>query len=274
MKLTFSHKLKSLFRKPVIVAASISAMVLLSACATSPTGRNQLILYPSAQLDAMGQQAFSGLKSDLKISNKTVTNNLVQCIAQKITAQVPDTVFSGEWEVVVFDDPQVNAFALPGGKIGVYTGLLTVAENQHQIASVIGHEVGHVIAQHGNERLSNTAFAGITQQVAGQVLAANEVAQTPTIMRALGVGLQLGTLKYSRDHESEADVIGLDLMAKAGFKPQGAVELWKNMASQAGQRPPEFLSTHPAESTRIDNLNRNMAAANAIYEKARAANCS
>jgi len=251
----------------------LGAAAILAACATSPTGRNQILLFPDDQLDAMGQQAFTSMKEGLKISNRSVENDLVQCIAREITQHVPQSVFAGEWEVVVFDDPQVNAFALPGGKIGVYTGLLNVAKDQHQIASVIGHEVGHVIAKHGNERMSNAQVASGLQQAAGQILAANEVAQSQAIMQVLGVGSQFGILKYSRTHESEADVIGLDLMAKAGFNPRGAVALWENMAAQGGERPPEFMSTHPAESTRIDNLNSNMAAASKIYQSAPKANC-
>lgn len=266
--------MKAFFRSKVSKAIGlVCAATLVAACATSPTGRKQLILYPDAQLEAMGEQAFAGMKSGLTISNQRTENELVQCIAREITAQVPQSVFAGEWEVVIFADQQVNAFALPGGKIGVYTGLLNVAKNQDQIASVIGHEVGHVIAKHGNERMSNSAVVGVGQQAVGQILAANEVAQSQTIMQALGVGLQLGTLKYSRDHESEADLIGLDLMAKAGFNPKGAVDLWQNMAAQGGERPPEFMSTHPSEGTRIDQLNRNMKAANAIYKASPKANC-
>lgn len=250
-----------------------SAVAFVTACATSPTGRNQIILYPDAQLDAMGEQAFAGMKEGIKISTQRVANNLVQCIAREITAQVDKSVFAGAWEVIVFDDLQVNAFALPGGKIGVYTGLLGVAQNQDQIASVIGHEVGHVISRHGNERMSNAAVVGMSQQVVGQVLAANQVAQSQIIMQALGVGAQLGTFKYSRDHESEADEIGLELMAKAGFKPQGAIDLWRNMASQGGERPPEFMSTHPSESKRIENLTRKLPSANAIYKQSKPASC-
>ncbi len=245
---------------------SILLIVMLSACATSPTGRSQVLLYPDNELASMGQQAFASMKSDIKVSNARVDNNLVQCVAQELLAHVDNSVFSGEWEVVVFDDPQVNAFALPGGKIGVYTGLMSVAQNQHQLAAVIGHEIGHVIAKHGNERMSNGALIGIGQQAVGQVLAANQVAQTPAIMQALGLGLQFGELKYSRVHESEADEIGLTLMAKAGFEPSQAVELWKNMAAQSqGARQPEFMSTHPAPETRIEDLSRNMKSAQKIY---------
>lgn len=256
------------------------ASLSLAGCATSPTGRSQLLLYSDSQLSEMGTQAFTGMKSELTISDKPVENALVQCIAERLLQQVPAGVFSGEWEVVVFDDQQVNAFALPGGKIGVYTGLLSVASNQHQVAAVVGHEIGHVIAKHGNQRMSQSAVVGIGQQAVAQVLANNEVTKNNTIMQSLGMpiigaGAQLGMLYYSRDHETEADIIGLDLMAKAGFKPSEAVQLWKNMAAQSSaNKPPEFLSTHPAESTRIETLSANMPSANKVYEAAlETANC-
>lgn len=244
----------------------LATALLVNACATSPTGRAQVLLFPDTELDSMGQQAFAGMKSELKIANKPVENKLVQCIARELLQHVDSSVYPGEWEVVVFDDDQVNAFALPGGKIGVYTGLLKVATNQHQIAAVVGHEIGHVIAKHGNERMSNNALIGMGQQAAGQILAANEVAQTPAIMMALGVGLQFGTLKYSRVHESEADEIGLTLMAKAGFEPAQAVELWKNMSAlSGGVSQPEFMSTHPAPATRIDNLTLQLPRAKQLF---------
>jgi predicted Zn-dependent protease len=250
--------------------AVIATALLLNACATSPTGRSQVLLFPDDELATMGQQAFAGMKSDIKISNKPVANDMVQCIARELLKYVDDSVYKGEWEVVVFDDDQVNAFALPGGKIGVYTGLLNVAVNQHQVAAVIGHEIGHVIAKHGNERMSNNAVIGFGQQAVGQVLAANQVSQTPEIMMALGVGLQFGTLKYSRVHESEADEIGLTLMAKAGFKPTESVSLWQNMAAQSGgKRQPEFMSTHPGPESRIENLINQMPQAEKLFKAAR-----
>jgi predicted Zn-dependent protease len=255
--------MKSVLQKGFLIIVSI---VIVNACATSPTGRSQVILFPDDQLASMGQQAFASMKSEIKISNTRVANNLVQCIATELLQYVDSSVYDGEWEVVVFDDDQVNAFALPGGKIGVYSGLLKVATNQHQVAAVIGHEIGHVIAKHGNERLSNSALIGIGQQAIGQVLAANEVAQTPIIMQALGVGLQFGALKYSRVHESEADNIGLSLMAKAGFRPSESVTLWKNMAAQSdANRQPEFMSTHPSPDTRIANLQRQLPSAQKVY---------
>jgi len=249
--------------------ASIAAVALaVTACATSPTGRNQVLLYSESQLEEMGDQAFSGMKEELKISNKAVQNSYVECVANAITAKVPNSVFDGTWEVVVFDDERVNAFALPGGKIGVYTGLLNVAENQHQLAAVIGHEVGHVIAEHGNERMSQSTLINMGTQAAGAALAMNEVSQTAPIMAAIGLGLQVGVqLPFSRTHESEADVIGLQLMAMSGFDPRQSVNLWQNMdAASNGERPLELLSTHPAPQTRISNLQANMNAAYTDYQ--------
>lgn len=242
----------------------------LSACATSPTGRNQFLLYSDAQLAQMGDQAFASMKEELTISSKRVQNSYVNCVADAIVANVPAEVFNGQWEVVVFDDEQVNAFALPGGKIGVYTGLLNVAENQHQLAAVIGHEVGHVIANHGNERMSQSAVIGIGSEVVGQVLEQQEVAGSSAIMSAIGLGVQVGVqLPFSRTHESEADIIGLQLMAKSGFNPAQSVNLWQNMeAASGGERPLELLSTHPAPQTRIDNLQANMGPAMADYRAA------
>jgi predicted Zn-dependent protease len=251
-------------------SAPIAAVIAftLTACATSPTGRNQMLLYSDSQLSEMGDQAFSGMKEELKISNKSVQNSYVECVARAITAQVPNSVYSGQWEVVVFDDEQVNAFALPGGKIGVYTGLLNVAENQHQLAAVIGHEVGHVIAEHGNERMSQTTLINVGTQAVGQVLAANEVTQSAPIMAAIGLGVQVGVqLPFSRTHESEADLIGLQLMAESGFDPRQSVNLWQNMdAASAGDRPLELLSTHPAPQTRIEDLQANMSEAYTTYQ--------
>lgn len=238
-------------------------------CAKSPTGRSQLKLYSASQLENMGAQAFDGIKTQQKISTKQVDNELVTCVAQSITRHVPQDVFAGEWEVVVFDEDQINAFALPGGKIGVYTGLLKVAENQHQLAAVIGHEVGHVIAEHGNERMSSSALIGIGMEVTAQVLKSNQIANNSDIMAAIGLGVQVGVqLPFSRTHETEADVIGLDLMAKAGFNPKESIKLWENMQKASGDtRQPEFLSTHPAPSTRINQLSQNMPEAQAIANR-------
>ncbi|ALS99566.1 M48 family metallopeptidase [Lacimicrobium alkaliphilum] len=252
-----------------IISILLLCTVFLSACTTSPTGRKTIKLYSSAQLADMGTQAFDSMKSEQKVSSKAVENKYVRCVAEHIARQVPQSVFSGDWEVVVFDEDQINAFALPGGKIGVYTGLLKVAENQHQLAAVVGHEVAHVIAEHGNERMSSGTLINLGMEATNQILQNQQVAQTPMIMGAIGLGVQVGVqLPFSRTHESEADIIGLDLMAKAGFDPQQSVNLWQNMAkASGGQRQPEFLSTHPAPDSRIKLLQQNMASANNAYQR-------
>ena len=245
----------------------ILVFTLLSACAKSPLGRNQLKLYSSSQLAGMGEQAFASMKTEQKVSSQSVSNRYVKCIADAITQHVPKSVFAGEWELVVFDSPQINAFALPGGKIGVYTGLIKLAENQNQLAAVIGHEVGHVIAEQGNERMSSSALIGAGMDVTNQLLKTNEIASSNMIMAGLGLGVQVGVqLPFGRTHESEADLIGLELMAKAGFDPKQSVNLWQNMAKAGGDnRQPEFMSTHPLPATRIQNLSKNMPKALQAY---------
>ncbi len=242
----------------------ITALVLLDGCATSPTGRSQLVLMPDSEINQMGLQAFTTIKQETRIDRSTVTNRYVQCVAQAITREV-----GGNWEVVVFNDSDANAFALPGGKIGVYTGLLKVAENQHQLATVIGHEVAHVLARHSNERVSQK-FA--VEQGLGLINAiANPQSGTgQTLMGLLGVGAQYGVLMpFSRIQESEADMLGLDLMAKAGFDPRESTRLWINMGRAGGGSPPEFLSTHPSHSTRISDLNAHMPVALQLQSRAR-----
>jgi predicted Zn-dependent protease len=241
----------------------IAGLALLAACATSPTGRSQLVLMPESEINQMGLQAFTTIKSETKVDRSTVTNRYVQCVAQAITREV-----GGNWEVVVFNDSDANAFALPGGKIGVYTGLLKVAENQDQLATVIGHEVAHVLAHHSNERVSQK-FAVEQGLNLISAIASPQSGTGQTLMGLLGVGAQYGVLMpYSRIQESEADIMGLDLMAKAGFDPRQSTKLWVNMSRAGGSAPPEFLSTHPSDSSRISGLNRHMQVALQLQSRA------
>jgi predicted Zn-dependent protease len=241
----------------------IICLALFNACATSPTGRSQLAFMPESQMSQMGAQAFRTIQKDTPVDRDTVTNNYVQCVAKAITREV-----GGGWEVRVFRDTAANAFALPGNKIGVNTGLLKVAENQHQLATVIGHEVAHVLSHHANERVSQK-FA-VEQGISLISAVANPQSATgQTVMGLLGVGAQYGILMpYSRIQESEADIYGLDLMARAGFDPRESVRLWKNMTRSGGGQPPEFLSTHPSHSTRISGLNGHMPVALQLQNKA------
>ena len=160
-----------------------------------------------------------------------------------------------EWELAIFEDNQVNAFAMPGGKIGVYTGILEVTEDEHQLAAVIGHEIAHVTARHVNERASRGALTGIGIEALAVIMGGGYTGGAYTASQVLGAGAALGMeLPMGRGQESEADVVGLEYMAKAGFDPRAAVDLWQNMAAMGGKKPPEHLSTHPASETRIENL--------------------
>ena len=232
-------------------------LCVLSACAVSPTGRKQLLLMGNNDVAQMGLTSFQQIKQKERISTDPKQIHYVQCVAQAITQAIPAQFANtnpGQWEVVVFDSKDVNAFALPGGRIGVYTGLLKVAKNQDQLAAVIGHEVSHVLAQHSNERLSQSQVANMGMAAADQILQ-NSSTKGPA-MAALGIGVQYGVLMpYSRAHETEADVLGLQLMAVAGFNPQESVSLWHNMAAASkGSAPLEILSTHPSDQTRIKEL--------------------
>ncbi|MDD5273981.1 MAG: M48 family metallopeptidase [Methylovulum sp.] len=237
---------------------------LLAACTTSPTGRNQLLVMPEAQIDQMGLQTFSALKTKKPISGNPQANRFAHCIANAITQQT-----GGNWEVVVFQDESLNAFALPGNKIGVYTGLIKlVGGNQNQLAAVIGHEIGHVLAKHSNERASQQMVMQQGMNIIGQTT----LGQNPMTLGLLGLGAQYGVLMpFSRTQESEADVIGQELMAKAGFDPRQSVILWQKMgqASQ-GKEPAEFMSTHPAHATRIQDLEQHMPQAMSLFQQAQA----
>lgn len=245
------------------------AIFILNSCSVSPSGRTQFIMVNEAQMAQMGAQSYQKIKRQQQVSKDQRANAYVNCIANHIIAEL-DGANQSNWEVNVFNNKSANAFALPGKKIGVNTGMLRTARTQHQLAAVMGHEVGHVLARHGSERVSlqmatNTGAQLINAFLNGKVSAEN----TKMAMAALGLGAKFGiTLPFSREHETEADLIGLKLMAKAGFNPQGSVQLWQNMSASSNQAPPEFMSTHPAHSTRISNLKANMPEAMRIYRNA------
>ncbi|MDM8564782.1 M48 family metallopeptidase [Candidatus Halobeggiatoa sp. HSG11] len=246
-----------------IITTSLTTLVLVS-CVTSPLGRKQLNFMPADQMNTMGIEAFSQMKQENPIETNRQINNYVTCIANALI-QVSDN--KTEWEVVVFKDETANAFALPGGKIGVHTGLLNIAENQHQLAAVVGHEIGHVLANHSNERVSQefVLSQGLTL-IKSVSNTQSEMGQQ--VMGLLGIGAQYGIiLPYSRTHESEADEMGLYFMAKAGFDPTESVKLWQNMGAGNESQPPEFSSTHPSHDTRIANLNRAMGQAKHLYKQ-------
>ncbi|WP_404374563.1 M48 family metallopeptidase [Vreelandella aquamarina] len=254
----------------------LALLAVLAGCGETPTGRSQLALVPGPLMADMGGDAFDQLRNTQPISRDAQANRLVQCVAEKVVAgakaSYPGLEFPERWEVVLFEDPSPNAFALPGGRIGVHTGLLQVAETPAQLAAVMGHEVAHVLADHGNERLTQQLGIKAVLLVVG-LLGEGEFG-SQQLMQALGVGAQLGiSLPFSRTHEEEADLMGLEIMARAGFDPQQSVALWRNMAAHGGSQPPELLSTHPAHKSRIDALQQGLEEVTATYRTVTPAAC-
>jgi predicted Zn-dependent protease len=215
------------------------------------------MMFSNASLAPQAAKLFDEVKEKETPHKSSAVNNYVRCVANPVidiaTAQYSS--LPGSWEIVVFDNDAANAFAMPGGKIGVYSGLIDLTENQDQLAAVIGHEIAHVIAEHSAERMSTAQVVGLGMTAAGVAFSDNK--NQRVIMTALGLGVMIGVqLPYSRVHEEEADQIGQELMARAGFNPAAAIELWYLMDKKAGTRPPEFLSTHPDPVSRAGRLKR------------------
>lgn len=235
--------------------------VALAACQSAPvTGRSQLILLPESQDAGMGLQAYQQIKQQERVSRDPELNRRVEEIGRRIAAVSGQSDW--DWQFTVFENDEPNAFALPGGKVGVYTGLFKVAKNDAQLATVLAHEVGHAIARHGAERMSQGVLAQLGGVAVGAATGNQAYVDAYTQLATLGV-----ILPYSRTQESEADEIGLMLMAEAGYDPREAVKLWQNFEALGGERPPEFLSTHPAEGTRIERLRALMPKALEVYER-------
>ncbi|MBT8098444.1 MAG: M48 family metallopeptidase [Gammaproteobacteria bacterium] len=256
-----------------IFAACIAAMLVLAACSTSPTGRNQMILRSDDELAAEAARQFAEMRASIPLETDRATIDYVHCVATAIVEVLDPQYRSLEWDLAVFDHEAVNAFAMPGGKIGVMTGILAAADNQHRLAAVLGHEVAHVTARHSNERASRSPISNVGVRVAAVLLGGGHSGATYTAYEALNAGAALGImLPFSRSQESEADVIGLEFMARAGFDPRESVPLWQNMASanEKKSEPAEFLSTHPSNEKRIDSLVSQFGKTLAIYNEAQA----
>lgn len=243
-------------------------------CTTvTETGRSQLMLISPSQEAQMGLSAFAQIKKEEKISTDPAVNARIKRIGKRIAASVGRDIPNAQWEFVVFDSPTVNAFALPGGKVGVYTGLIKLAANDDEIAIVMGHEIAHVTSRHGAERTSqNYAIAGVGLAAAIGMEAKNvDPAKRNMALAAYGIGSQVAVaLPFSRLHETEADGVGLRFAAGAGYDPRAGAAFWRKMAKQGGAKPPEFLSTHPADSTRIANLEKLAPRYMPLYEQAKA----
>jgi metalloendopeptidase OMA1, mitochondrial len=248
------------------------ALLMLAGCATAPeTGRRQVLLIDSAQEAQLGLQSFQKIKQQTPVSRDRQANAQLQSVGRRIASAV--SIPNADWEFVLFESDEPNAFALPGGKIGVNTGILPITRTEAGLATVIAHEIAHVTARHGAERMSQDLLV----QLGGAALSATLGSQSPVTrdlaMQAYGVGTEVGVmLPYSRTQEYEADRVGLLYMARAGFDPTEAVGFWERFqAYNRGSRAatPEFLSTHPLDDARIAQIRRFLPQALAEYEASR-----
>jgi predicted Zn-dependent protease len=259
--------------KRLLLAVAVGALLAGCATTTSPTGRTQVVgAVSEEQLAQLGAQAFAETKAKTPQSSDARESAYVRCVVQRVVEQLPQEWQNIGWETALFVDNSPNAFALPGGKVGVNTGIFTVAKNQDQLAAVVAHEVGHVYSHHHNERITKQMGAQGALQLLGALAgsrygegAANAVVQGGSIAAQAGF-----LLPNSRTQESEADVVGQQLMARAGFDPRQAVNLWENMIAASRSRPPEWLSTHPNPETRIQELGSRAQSLVPVYEQARA----
>ncbi|KYG72540.1 peptidase M48 [Roseivirga spongicola] len=272
--------MKTIYKWRVALLIFLSA-VAVWACTTVPiTGRSQLTgLIGDQQVVAMSAEAYRDVIDSVRISNNEEQTAMVRRVGFRIKDAIEEYLSNNgqsslldgfDWEFnLIENDTMINAWAMPGGKVAFYTGILPVCQDELGVAVVMGHEVAHAVAKHGQERM-NTAYA---QQI-GLSLGSVALGQDPTmaqqlVFQAVGLGSQLGMLAFSRKHESEADELGLIFMAIAGYDPREAPKFWQRMSSNGGGAPPEFLSTHPSHSTRISDLNAQMAKAVEYYQNSK-----
>ena len=262
----------------IVVSGLLIAALLAYSCAVVPlTGRRQLSLVSDSEMLSMSFTQYDQFLKENKLSTNVAQTNMVKNVGRRIQNAVT-TYFSQNkmsqelsgfvWEFNLVENKEVNAWCMPGGKVVVYSGILPVTENETGLAVVMGHEIAHAVAKHSNERMSQALVA----QLGGQTLAAalqNKSEQTQQIWMSLfGVGAQLGAiLPYSRLQESEADRLGLIFMAMAGYDPNAAIPFWQRMSRNAGEKPPEFLSTHPSDETRLQKIRSDIPEAMKYYKK-------
>jgi len=260
----------------IILALGIlmPTVMLWTGCSTVPvTGRSQLNLISPSEEMQLGLTSFNQLKKETPISKDAAANELVQKVGKRIAAVATPDMPNAQWEFVVFENKEANAFCLPGGKVGVYTGILPITKDEAGMATVLGHEIAHAVARHGGERMSEAML----MQTGGQLLGAGMSSADPRwqagLMIAYGVGSKLGELKFSRGQESEADEIGVIYMARAGYDPEAAIGFWERFATfnkqQGGGGTLPFLRTHPTDEQRIGHLRALMPRAKSEYRAIR-----
>ena len=252
---------------------------LLLSCSTVPvTGRKQLILVPSSTMRSMSFQQYDEFLNTHKLSNNQEQTQMVKRAGKRIQKAVEEyfaeknmshELKNYDWEFNLVENPEVNAWCMPGGKVVVYTGILPITKDEAGLAVVMGHEIAHALAKHGNERVSQGLITQMGGIALSKALEAKPAKTQQLWMAAFGIGAQFGVIfPYSRLHESEADRLGLIFMAMAGYDPNKAVKFWETMAEmKGGQAPPEFMSTHPSDETRIRKIKELIPEAMQYYKK-------
>jgi predicted Zn-dependent protease len=235
-------------RRDLLRGLASGTLVLVAGCATNPeTGRSQLILIDESQLQQASLQAWAQMRQQVPAWNNAAAQRRLETVGRRIVQAAGRG--NQNWEFVLFNSDQKNAFVLPGGQVGFYRGLYEISERDDYIATVLGHEVGHVTGRHAAERYSREAATQTALQVAGSQI------NSQLAMAALGLGAQVGlSLPFSREQEAEADIIGLRYMRTANYDVRQAIPFWERMQSSGGSRPPEFLSTHPDPDNRIQRI--------------------
>jgi predicted Zn-dependent protease len=272
-------KASSAFRieRTRIVQLSLVALVLVQ-CATVPlTGRKQFTMIPSSQILSLSSDSYSKVLKENKISSNTqyintvtqVGHNITQAVEEYFAGQNQSSLLNGyAWEYHVLVSKEMNAWCMPGGKIAFYEGIMPVCIDADGVAVVMSHEIAHAIANHGNERMSQELAVQMGGMALDVALTQKPEATRQIALSAFGVGSSVGVLlPFSRKHESEADELGLYFMAMAGYNPAKAIDFWQRMMAQSKGAPPEFLSTHPSDQTRIDQLKTRMGKAMEFYNK-------
>lgn len=255
------------------LAFLILAAAWLTGCNTVPvTGRSQLNLMGAGEEMQLGLTSFDKLKKETPISKDAAVNALVQKVGRRIAAVAGPDMPNAQWEFVVFESPEANAFCLPGGKVGVYTGILPITKDEAGMATVLGHEIAHAVARHGGERMTDAMLVQLGGQAVGATLSSSDPQVQSASLLAYGVVAKVGAeLPHSRMQESEADRIGLTYMARAGYKPAAAVGFWQRFAAfnaAQGGSTPAFLRTHPTDAKRIQQIQSWLPAAQAQYKPA------
>ena len=234
----------------------VAVTVVAAGCASSLNEPAEPSWASNADIEVESAKQFAEMKASMPLITDRATIDYIACVAQAVVAVLEPPYSDLQWEMAIFDVDAVNAFAMPGGKIGVFAGLLDVTTNQDQLAAVLGHEAAHIIAKHPNKRTSRGELTQAGVYIAAVVLGQGHGGLTNTAYQGLQYGTQVGLLlPHTRSQESEADILGLEYMANAGFDPRESVELWKKMQEENEDKaPPEYLSTHPSSETRIESL--------------------